>query len=240
MTAAPSAPRQFRYQMPPLGLSAWAMTDDEVAHGAAPYAGDFGYRSADSTAWYDNNPDMAVEQAVQQLLDALGVDEGEHTAQTPARVARAWREMLWGYNEVPEDHLDSDFPAPEDPGLIVMHGMSFASTCAHHLLPFSGTATIAYRPHPGQRIVGLSKLARLVQGYAARLQVQERIGHQAAAGIMRKLNPSGAMCVITARHDCMRLRGVREPAAEATTEARKGMWLDHEITLIHRLHAGGR
>lgn len=148
--------------------------------------------------------------------------------------------MSWGYNEVPERHLETDFPAPEDPGLVVMHGISFSSTCAHHLLPFSGTASVAYRPHPGQRIVGLSKLARLVHGYAARLQVQERIGHQVAAGIMGKPNPSRALCIITSRHDCMRLRGVREPDAETSTEVRKGMWLEHEISLIHRLHTGGR
>ncbi|MCV7200215.1 GTP cyclohydrolase I [Mycobacterium angelicum] len=239
LAAVPSAPQQHHNQVAPFGLGGWAITDEEMGP-ASDYPPHYGDPAATPMPWYDSNPDMAVEQAVRNLIDALGVDEGEHTAQTPARVARAWREMLWGYNEVPEDHLDTDFPAPDDPGLIVMHGISFASTCAHHLLPFSGTATIAYRPHPGQRIVGLSKLARLVHGYAARLQVQERIGHQAAAGIMRKLNPSGAMCVITARHDCMRLRGVREPIAEATTEARKGMWLDHEITLIHRLHAGGR
>jgi GTP cyclohydrolase IA len=239
MTAFKSAPRQSNYEIPPLGWNASAITTDEMSQ-AASYTAELDYLPVDSPGWCADNPDVAVENAVQQLLDALGVDEGEHTAQTPARVARAWREMLWGYNEMPEDHLDTDFPAPEDPGLVVVHGISFASTCAHHLLPFSGTASVAYRPHPGQRIVGLSKLARLVHGYAARLQVQERIGHQVAAGIMRKLNPSGALCVITSRHDCMRLRGVREPGAEATTEARKGMWLEHEITLVHRLHTGGR
>lgn len=145
-----------------------------------------------------------------------------------------------GYDEAPEDHLNTDFPAPENPGIVVMHGISFASTCAHHLLPFSGTGTVAYRPHPGQRIVGLSKLARLVHGYAARLQVQERIGHQAVTGIMRKFKPSRAICVVTAHHDRMRPRGVRESRAEANTEARKGMWHEHELTLIHRLHTDGR
>ncbi|WP_264079148.1 GTP cyclohydrolase I [Mycobacterium szulgai] len=144
--------------MAPFGLGDWAISDDEMGP-ASDYPPHYGEPAATPMPWYDSNPDMAVEQAVRNLIDALGVDEGEHTAQTPARVARAWREMLWGYNEVPEDHLDTDFPAPDDPGLIVMHGISFASTCAHHLLPFSGTATIAYRPHPGQRIVGLSKLA---------------------------------------------------------------------------------
>lgn len=236
LAAVPSSPQQYHNQVAPFGVGDWAISDDEAFPAAAhPHYGD---APVEPTTWYDNNPDVAVEHAVQNLLDALGVDEGEHTAGTPGRVARAWREMLWGYNEDPTDHLATDFPAPDDPGLIVMHGISFASTCAHHMLPFSGTATVAYHPHPGQRIVGLSKLARLVHGYAARLQVQERIGHQTAAGIMNKLNPSGAICLITARHDCMRLRGVREPIAEATTEARKGMWADHEITLIHRLHAG--
>ncbi len=194
------------------------------------------YPLIDTETFHIDGRDSAVEKAVQQLLEALGMNEGEHTAKTPERVARAWREMLWGYGEVPEDHLDTDFPAPADPGLVVMHGISFASTCAHHLLPFSGRATVAYRPSPGQRVVGISKLARLFHGYAARLQIQERIGHQVAAGIMRKLNPSGAMCLITARHDCMRLRGVCEPHAETTTEARNGSWMDHDITLVHRLH----
>ncbi|OBJ52425.1 GTP cyclohydrolase [Mycobacterium sp. 1423905.2] len=183
---------------------------------------------------------MAVERAMQQLLDALGINEGDHTAQTPAHGARAWREMLWGYNEVPEDHLDINMPAPAEPGLVVMHGIAFTSTCVHHLLPFSGTATIAYRPRPGQRVADLSALTRLVHGYAARLQVQERIGHQAAAGLMRKLSPSGVMCVITARHDCTRAGGSRVGTAEVTTEARKGSWSDDEIALVHRLHASSR
>jgi GTP cyclohydrolase IA len=218
-------------------LDTWTMTDNEAAP-VLPTAVGNGYQSVDTAVFYADEPDYAVEKAVQQLLDALGVDEGEHTAETPQRVAKAWRDMLCGYGEAPEDHLDTDFPAPDDPGLVVMHGISFASICAHHLLPFSGRATVAYRPNPGQRIVGLSKLARLVHGYAARLQVQERIADQVTAGIMRKLNPSGAMCLITARHDCMRLRGLREPDAHTTTEARKGLWLDHEIALVHRLHLG--
>jgi GTP cyclohydrolase I len=80
MTAFPSAPRRYNYHLPPLGLNAWAMTNDEVAQGTAHYPADFGHRSVDPSAWHDNNPDMAVERAIQQLLDALGVDEGEHTA----------------------------------------------------------------------------------------------------------------------------------------------------------------
>lgn len=177
-----------------------------------------------------------AELAVKELLSALGVDEGDHTANTPARVARAWRDMLWGYLEEPAEHLSTTFSAPENPGLVVVEGVSLSSVCAHHMLPFNGWATVAYRPSPGQRIVGLSKLARVVHGYAARLQVQERIGTQVVDAIMGQLRPAGAMCLITATHDCMKLRGVREQAAATTTQAREGMLLEHEVALIHQRH----
>jgi GTP cyclohydrolase I len=104
------------------------------------------------------------------------------------------------------------------------------------MLPFTGTATVAYRPSPGQQIVGLSKLSRVVQGYAARFQVQERICAQVVGAITDKLNPSGAMCLITATHDCMRLRGVRDPSSATTTQARDGLLLPEEISLIHQQH----
>lgn len=181
-----------------------------------------------------------AELAVKELLAAFGVDEGDHTADTPGRVARAWRDMLWGYREEPADHLATTFSAPDNPGLVVVEGVSLSSVCAHHMLPFTGWATVAYRPSPGQSIVGLSKLARVVHGYAARLQVQERIGTQVVDAIMGRLRPAGAMCLITASHDCMRLRGVREPASSTTTQAREGLLLDHEVALIHaRHHAAG-
>lgn len=179
-----------------------------------------------------------AEAAVKQLLDALGVDEGEHTANTPARVAKAWKEQLWGYQEYPGDYLETTFPAPDDPGLIIQAGIDVQSTCAHHLLPFIGHATVAYRPDHGQRIVGLSKLTRLVYGYSARLQVQERIGAQVADAIMLHLKPAGAACLITASHDCMRLRGVRSPASKTTTVALRGSLPDQDIALMRELHLG--
>ena len=109
--------------------------------------------------------------------------------------------------------------------------------CAHHLLPFSGVATVAYRPSPGQRVVGLSKLARVVSGYARRLQVQEQIGYQTTDAITERLRPSGSMVIITAAHDCMRLRGVREGSALTTTYAHSGLLLDHERAAITEAHA---
>jgi GTP cyclohydrolase I len=178
----------------------------------------------------------STEHAVKQLIEALGVDEGEHTAGTPARVAKAWRDMLWGYQESPADYLDTTFPGPADPGLVVQTGIDVQSTCAHHLLPFGGHATVAYRPKPGQRIVGLSKLTRLVYAYCARLQVQERIGQQVVDDIVTKLSPTAAICLVTASHDCIRLRGVRSPASLTMTEATRGDWQPHEIALIHQLH----
>lgn len=180
-------------------------------------------------------PDDA-ELAIKMLLQALGVDEGEHTANTPARVAHAWKEQLWGYRETPEDHLQVTFPAPVDPGLVIQTGIDVQSTCAHHLLPILGHATVAYRPTQGQRIVGLSKLTRLVYGYSARLQWQERIGQQVVDGIMRVLQPSGAMAMITAEHGCMKLRGVRSPGSDTTTVATRGHLEPHELALIHSLH----
>jgi GTP cyclohydrolase IA len=178
-----------------------------------------------------------AEIAIKLLLDSLGVDEGEHTAETPQRVARAWRQMLWGYNECPDDHLLKTFPGPEDPGLVVQSGIDIQSTCAHHLLPILGTATVAYRPKPGQRIVGLSKLARLTYGYAARLQVQERIGFQVADAIQRMLRPAGSIAVLTCTHDCMRIRGVRSPASVTTTEALRGELSESDIALVRQLHS---
>ncbi|MFF7788108.1 GTP cyclohydrolase I FolE [Streptomyces sp. NPDC007991] len=165
-----------------------------------------------------------VQTAVSDLLIALNVDEGEHTLDTPRRVAKAWAEALDGYEDDPERHLARRFSAPHDPGLIVVAGIRMNSTCAHHLLPVTGTATVAYRPRPGDEIVGLSKLARVLRGYARRLQVQERIGHQVVSAVQNALSPLGSACVITAEHGCMTIRGVNETATVTTTRALGGDW----------------
>lgn len=178
--------------------------------------------------------------AVKDLLGAFGVPESDHTRDTPERSARAWADILAGYREDPAEHLATTFSAPDDPGLVMVSGIRLQSMCAHHLLPFSGVATVAYRPSPGQRIVGISKLARVVTGYARRLQVQEQIGYQTIHAIKDRLNPSAAMCIITAAHDCMRLRGVQEPSAVTTTYATVGLVLDHEHAMMrenHHLHS---
>lgn len=178
----------------------------------------------------------AAALAVKDLLQAFGVPDDDHTDNTHNRSAKAWAEVLAGYQEDPSEHLDVTFSAPRDPGLVIVAGITLQSMCAHHLLPFSGVATVAYRPSPRQRIVGLSKLARVVTGYARRLQVQERIGYDTVNAIMEKLEPSGAQVIITARHDCMRLRGAREPSALTTTYAAAGLLLPHEQAAIQSGH----
>ena len=182
------------------------------------------------------SPD-AASLAIKDLLQAFGVPEDDHTRDTHQRSAKAWTEILSGYDEDPADHLDVTFSAPRDPGLVIVAGVRLQSMCAHHLLPFSGVATVAYRPSPGQRIVGLSKLSRVVTGYSRRLQVQEQIGHQTVAALMDRLQPSGAETIITAAHDCMRLRGVREDGALTTTYSSAGLLLDHERSAIREAHA---
>lgn len=179
----------------------------------------------------------AAALAVKDLLQAFGVPDDDHTANTHNRSAKAWAEILAGYQENPADHLDTTFSAPKDPGLVIVAGVKLQSMCAHHLLPFSGIATVAYRPSPGQRVVGLSKLARVVTGYARRLQVQEQIGYQTIDAIQERLNPSGSAVIISAFHDCMRLRGAREPSSVTTTYAESGLLQDHERGMIQMAHS---
>ncbi|MFD6198225.1 GTP cyclohydrolase 1 [Mycobacteroides salmoniphilum] len=166
-----------------------------------------------------------VKSAITDLLLATGVGNDEHTEDTPGRVARAWAESLAGYDEDPAAHLRRRFPAPSDPGLVIVAGIRLVSTCAHHLLPITGVATVAYRPCTGSEVVGLSKLARVVHGYARRLQVQERIGYQVTTAVQEELSPVGAACFITAAHGCMEVRGVKEPASVTTTHAMSGQWV---------------
>lgn len=194
----------------------------------------------DGLVSYDEFKRQQLARGVQMILDALPTreDDDPHIAETAQRAAKMWAELTKGYDGDPADVLVKTFDGPRDPGLVIQSGILLQSVCAHHLLPFYGRATVAYRPSPGQQVVGLSKLSRVVQGYAARLQIQERIGSQVVEAIMDRLNPSGAMCLITAAHDCMRLRGVRDAGSTTTTQARNGLLLPEEVNLIHMTHQG--
>ena len=179
--------------------------------------------------------------AMQELIAAFGVPLDEHTANTPNRVAKAWATMVGGYGTDPRQHLAVTFPVEGDPGLVMVSGIHVQSTCAHHLLPITGTATVAYRPDPeAGRVVGLSKLSRLVEGYARRLQVQERLGAQVAAALDEVLHPIGAAVVITAEHGCMTIRGVEQRGTTTTTLATTGQYRDTlhaDLALIRAEHA---
>lgn len=167
----------------------------------------------------------AAVAAVRAFMDALNLDEGAHTQETPERVVKAWRHRLAGYDEDPARHLDKTFPVEGDPGIVLVSGIRFASTCAHHLLPITGVATVAYRPHPASgTVVGLSKLSRVFEGYARRLQVQEQLGEQTVNALASRLRPVGAAVVISAEHGCMTIRGVQQPGTLTTTVSTGGDW----------------
>lgn len=186
----------------------------------------------------------AARAAVAALLTALDVPMDEHTHDTPSRVARAFGELLAGYDEDPGEHLERTFPGPADGALVVVRGVRFTSLCAHHLLPFSGTATVAYVPEDGAPVVGLSKLARLVEGYARRLQTQELLGEQIRDALTSRLKTQAAGVVITSRHACMGIRGVRQPDAEMVTSSLSGLFRTDpraraELMSLHPSPTGG-
>ncbi len=163
-----------------------------------------------------------VRDAVRSLLVALGYDpNARELKETPDRVARAWEEQLSGRNQQAADILRTDFEANGYDEVVLLRGVPFYSTCEHHLLPFSGTADIAYVPEGG-RVVGLSKLARLVDLHARRLQLQERLTRDIASDLREVLNPKGVAVVVRAAHLCMCSRGVSKPGAEMVTSVMLG------------------
>jgi len=177
----------------------------------------------------------AAREAVRQLLLHLGIDSREGIEKTPGRVVRAWAEMLGGYDEDPAHLLSTTFDMGdvEDEGarglryngVVLVRRIDFASTCEHHLLPFVGVAHVAYLPGADGRVVGLSKIARLVHLYARRLQCQERMTTQIADALATHLGAAGVMVVISSAHMCMRIRGVRCADADMVTSEVRGAML---------------
>ena len=165
-----------------------------------------------------------IENAVRELLGAIGEDpERDGLLDTPARVARMYGEICSGLREEPADHLEKTFQVEHDE-IIVVRDISFYSICEHHLIPFFGKAHVAYLPEKDGRITGLSKLARLVDGFARRPQVQERLTGQIADAIDEKLSPRGAAVVLEAEHLCMSMRGIRKPGARTVTSSMRGIF----------------
>ena len=182
-----------------------------------------------------------IERAVREILLAIGEDpDRDGLTDTPARVARAYAEQFSGLAQRPEDVLATVFDADYDE-LILVRDIEVYSTCEHHLVPFFGFAHVGYIPNEKGQITGLSKLARLVDVYARRPQVQERMTSQIADALMTVLEPRGALVVIEAEHLCMSMRGVRKPGAKTVTSAVRGSMRDSDRTraeamslLLHR------
>jgi GTP cyclohydrolase I len=165
-----------------------------------------------------------AEAAVRELLCAIGEDPDRHgLVDTPARVARSYREMFAGLYIDPDSVLDTTFDEQHDE-LVLVKEIPLYSTCEHHLVAFHGVAHVGYIPGHDGRVTGLSKIARLVDLYAKRPQIQERLTAQIADALMRKLDPRGVMVIIEAEHLCMSMRGVRKPGAVTTTSAVRGQF----------------
>jgi len=171
-----------------------------------------------------------AERAVAELLAAIGEDpEREGLRDTPRRVAAMYGELFAGLADDPSRHLTVTFAAEHDE-MVMVRDIPFASLCEHHLVPFIGRAHVAYIPADDGRITGLSKLARLVDGFARRLQVQERMTTQVADAIEKTLTPRGVLVVVEAEHLCMSMRGVKKPGTLTVTSAVRGLFRSDPAT----------
>jgi GTP cyclohydrolase I len=171
-----------------------------------------------------------IEHAVREILSAIGEDpERDGLLRTPARVAEMYAEIFSGLAEDPAKHLVVTFEADHDE-MVLVRDIALYSACEHHLVPFHGKAHVAYIPNEDGRITGLSKLARLVDGFAKRPQVQERLTTQIADALVTALAPRGAFVMIEAEHLCMSMRGVRKPGTLTVTSAVRGLFKDSPST----------
>jgi len=163
-----------------------------------------------------------VSKAVKEILLAVGEDtEREGLKETPSRVAEMYAELLAGMNEDPKEHLRSVFTENYDE-IVLLRDIPFYSICEHHLMPFIGTAAVAYLPTG--MVIGVSKLARIVDCFTRRLQVQERLTDQIADFIMDSLNPRGVAVVLEASHSCMTIRGIKKPGSVMVTSSLRGIF----------------
>jgi GTP cyclohydrolase I len=167
-----------------------------------------------------------VEAAIRELLLAVGEDpDRDGLRDTPARVARAYEEIFAGLRQDPADVLSASFDIGHEE-MVLVKDIEVYSTCEHHLVPFHGVAHVGYIPGPGGQVTGLSKLARLVDVYARRPQVQERLTGQIADALVEVLQPRGVLVVVECEHLCMSMRGVRKPGSHTVTSAVRGQMRD--------------
>jgi len=185
-----------------------------------------------------------IERAIRELLEAIGEDpDRDGLRATPARVAALYEEICQGLHDDPARHLTVTFEADHDE-MVMVRDIPLYSICEHHLVPFHGMAHVAYIPGDDGRITGLSKIARLVDGFARRPQVQERLTTQIADALVQVLAPRGVFVVIEAEHLCMSMRGVRKPGALTVTSAVRGSFKEHAATRAEAMsligHPGNR
>jgi len=182
-----------------------------------------------------------IEKAVKEILLAVGEDvEREGLKKTPTRVANMYAELLAGMHEDPKQHLRSVFTEDYDE-IVMLRDIPFYSICEHHLMPFIGSAHIAYLPSSG--ILGVSKLARIVDCFARRLQTQERLTGQIADFIMNNLKPRGVAVVLEASHSCMTIRGIKKPGSVMVTSALRGIFRrdpKSRSEIMSLMHKGNR
>lgn len=190
-----------------------ASESDDCAFSSSPISADSPPRPVDLPR---------IERAVREILAAIGENpDREGLLETPGRVARMYAELFSGLNATPAKHLRRVFPEEYDE-LVLVRDISFNSMCEHHLLPFIGKAHVGYLPRG--KVVGLSKLARVVEEVSHRPQVQERMTHQIADLLQQELDPKGVVVVIEAAHSCMTIRGVRKPGSLTITSAVRGLF----------------
>lgn len=174
--------------------------------------------------WEGTDQTSSIEDAVMRLLQYIGEDvHREGLIDTPKRVIKSYSHLFSGYSQKPEDILTT-FSADGYDEMVLLKDIELYSMCEHHMLPFIGKAHVAYIPD--KKIIGISKLARLVEIYARRLQIQERIGAQITSAIMKYLQPKGAACIIEAQHLCMKMRGVEKQNSVMVTSSLTGIFLD--------------
>jgi GTP cyclohydrolase I len=185
-----------------------------------------------------------IEAAMREILVAIGEDpDRDGLVRTPARIADMYEEILSGLHDDPARHLSVTFEADHDE-MVMVRDIPLASLCEHHFVPFTGRAHVAYIPGADGRITGLSKIARLVDGFARRPQVQERLTSQVADALQAELRPEGVFVVIEAEHLCMSMRGVRKPGSLTVTSAVRGIFKTNPATRAEAMslitHPGNR
>jgi len=176
-----------------------------------------------------------IERAVREILEAIGENpDRDGLVRTPERVARMYAEIFGGLHEDPAQHLTVTFEAEHDE-MVLVRDIPLYGACEHHLIPFAGRAHVAYIPGPDGRITGLSKIARLVEGFARRPQVQERLTTQIADALATVLQPDGVLVMIEAEHLCMSMRGVKKPGTLTVTSAVRGLFKTNPATRAEAL-----